>query len=59
MFENGKSLKPYSFLKPFACQLADKTYRIAEQLGENHPDYRHLHKIVEEINELIELTAVD
>jgi len=49
----------YSFFKPFACQLADKTYRIAEQLGENHPDYRDLHKIVEEINELIELTAVD
>ena len=46
----------HTFFRPL-CQIATKTYKIAEQLGEDHPDYSDLHQIVDEIDELINLIA--
>ena len=48
----------HTFFRPL-CQIATRTYNIAEQLGKHHPDYSALHQIVDEIDELINLIAVD
>ena len=47
-----------TFFRPL-CKIATRTYNIAEQLGKHHPDYSDLHQIVDEIDELINLIAVD